>query len=102
MDKIDNWIQDVTGLHVEVQENIYFSIIIIALLWLIRTISYKIVCDKTENAQVRYRWQKGLTYFTVIIGLILVGRVWFAGMQSLATYLGLVSAGIAIYRSCSD
>ncbi len=96
MNKIDDWIQRITGLNIEVQDKIYFSILLIVTLWLIRFISYRIVCNKTESAQIRYRWQKGLTYFTVITGIILVGRVWFAGMQSLATYLGLVSAGIAI------
>lgn len=96
MDKIDDWIQSITGLNIEVQDKIYVSVLIIITLWLIRYISYRIVCSKTENAQARYRWQKSLTYFTVITGMILIGRVWFAGMQSLATYLGLVSAGIAI------
>jgi small-conductance mechanosensitive channel len=96
MDNIHDWIQNVTGLNIEAQDKIYLSILIILVLWLIRSISYRIVCNKTENAQTRYRWQKSLTYFTVIIGIILVGRVWFAGMQSLWTYLGLVSAGIAI------
>jgi len=96
MDKIDEWIHSVTGLNIEIQDKLYLSFIMIAVLWLIRFITYKIVCNKTENAQTRYRWHKGLTYMTVILGLILVGRLWFAGMQSLATYLGLVSAGIAI------
>jgi len=96
MDKIDDWIHQVTGLNIEVQDKIYVSILIIAVLWLIRYVTYKIVCNKTENAQTRYRWQKSLTYFTVIMGIILIGRVWFAGMPSLVTYLGLVSAGIAI------
>jgi small-conductance mechanosensitive channel len=96
MDKIDDWIQEVTGLNIEVQDKIYLSALIIITLWLIRYLSYRIVCSKTENAQIRYRWQKSLTYITVITGLILVGRVWFAGMQFLATYLGLLSAGLAI------
>jgi small-conductance mechanosensitive channel len=30
------------------------------------------------------------------LSIILIGRIWFAGIQSLATYLGLLSAGIAI------
>jgi len=96
MENLDDWIHNVTGLNIEVQNRLYLSILIIVVLWLIRFITYKIVCNKTENAQIRYRWQKGLTYITVIIGLLMVGRVWFAGMQSLATYLGLLSAGIAI------
>jgi small-conductance mechanosensitive channel len=96
MDKIYEWVQNITGFNFETQDKIFVSVLIIAVLWLIRSITYKIVCNKTENAQTRYRWHKSLTYITVLIGIILVGRVWFAGMQSIATYLGLVSAGIAI------
>ena len=96
MDKIDDWIHQITGLNIEVQDKIYVSIFTIVVLWLIRFVTYRIVLNKTENAQTRYRWQKSLTYSTVIIGLILIGRVWFTGMGSLATYLGLLSAGIAI------
>jgi len=32
----------------------------------------------------------------VPLGILLVGRIWFEGFQSIATFLGLVSAGIAI------
>ena len=47
MDKMDDWIHQITGLNVEVQDRIYLSILIIFVLWLIRFISYKIVCNKT-------------------------------------------------------
>src|SRR2546425_13182228 len=33
---------------------------------------------------------------TTPIGLLVIGRIWFAGFQSIATFLGLVSAGVAI------
>jgi small-conductance mechanosensitive channel len=32
----------------------------------------------------------------VFIGILLVGRLWFKGFQSVATFLGLLSAGLAI------
>jgi small-conductance mechanosensitive channel len=32
----------------------------------------------------------------VSLAIILVGRVWLAGMQSLATIIGLMTAGLAI------
>src|SRR5437870_943240 len=47
-------------------------------------------------SRLRYRWQKATAYITTPIALLIVGRIWFAGFQSIATFLGLVSAGIAI------
>lgn len=43
-----------------------------------------------------YRVRKTSTYVTVGLAILIVGRVWFEGLQSVATFLGLVSAGLAI------
>jgi small-conductance mechanosensitive channel len=96
MDKITKWIQEFSGLSPELQERIFTSLIVIILLWLIRTIVIRIVWRKTEDPYVRYRWRKSTIYLVVVIGLLIVGRIWFAGIQSIATFLGLLTAGLAI------
>ncbi len=96
MDKITKWIQELTGLSPELQERIFTSLIVIILLWLIRTIVIRIVWRKTEDPYIRYRWRKSTVYLVVVIGLLIVGRIWFAGIQSIATFLGLLTAGLAI------
>jgi small-conductance mechanosensitive channel len=63
---------------------------------LFRAVILRIIWKKTEDVPFRYRWQKTITYVTVIIGFFLVARVWFAGIQSLATFIGLITAGLAI------
>ena len=63
---------------------------------ILRKIVLKIVFRNTTDALIRYRWQKTSTYIIYAIALIVVGRIWFKGIQSIATYLGLLSAGIAI------
>ena len=62
----------------------------------IRRFVLKIVFKKTDDALIRYRWQKTSSYIIYVFALIVVGRIWFKGIQSIATYLGLLSAGIAI------
>ena len=96
MENFIDWIQDITGLNPGIQENIITSIIIIIILWILRSIIIRIVWRQTDNPQTRYRWQKISVYISVLIAFLLIARVWFAGIQFLATYLGLVSAGIAI------
>ncbi len=44
----------------------------------------------------RYQWRKIISTIIAILGIIIVGRLWYEGVQSIATYLGLLSAGIAI------
>ena len=89
-------IHNATGISHAVQLLIFSSLAISIILWLLRTIIIRVIWRKTDDPLVRYRWQKGTVYGAVIIGFILIGRVWFAGIQSLATYLGLLSAGLAI------
>lgn len=96
MQNISNWIEIVSGLNINAQNKILSSLLIIFILWLIRSIVLRVVWQRTENPHIRYHWQKGSVYLAAGLGIMLVGRVWFAGFQSLATYLGLVTAGLAI------
>jgi len=72
------------------------SIIVIFLIWLIRLIAIRIINKRLPETKVQYKWRKNLTYISVFIGFLVVGRIWFEGLQSLATFLGLLSAGLAI------
>ena len=95
-DSIFQYVQDITGIQSNIQIKIYTTILTIFILWLIRTIIIHLVWRKTEDAQIRYRWQKSSVYIAVLAGLLVIGRTWFVGMGSLATYFGLLSAGLAI------
>lgn len=63
---------------------------------ILRKLFLKILFRNTSNALVRYRWQKISSYVINVLGLIIVGQIWFKGFESIATYLGLLSAGVAI------
>lgn len=96
MAELHLWIESITGWDVDIQRRILTSLVVILILWLVRVITLRVVWRNTENPQVRYRWQKSSIYASVIIGIFLVSRVWYSGIGSLATYLGLVTAGLAI------
>ncbi|NNE98129.1 MAG: mechanosensitive ion channel family protein [Pyrinomonadaceae bacterium] len=90
------WIQMNLGLTATVQTNIFTSAIVILLLIVTRRIVLIFVNRKTQDIGIRYRWRKTTSYITFGLAVLIVGSVWFRGFQSLTTYLGLVSAGIAI------
>lgn len=96
MDIVLQWLHDLTGLSALNLKRILASVAIILVLWLVRRVVLRILWRRTEDPQSRYRWRKTTSYATVTLGILLVGRVWFAGIQSLATFLGLLSAGLAI------
>jgi len=90
------WIASVTGLSLEVQWKIISSLVSILLLGIARWLILRIVRSRTYDVRIRYHWQRTTTYVVVTVGIFVVGRHWFQGFQSLATYLGLLSAGLAI------
>jgi len=96
METLINWIHKTIGLKPEIQTKIFSSLLIILILWIFYSLIIKIVWRRTENARIRYNWRKTLGYVVILFGVFLIGRLLFNGFQSIATYLGLLSAGIAI------
>lgn len=76
--------------------NIAETLAIVLLLWLVRALTIRLVYRNTEDKKLRFKWRKNLGYATTAIGVLLVAQIWFAGIESLATFLGLLSAGLAI------
>ncbi len=89
-------IQKITGLSPEVQTKLLISVGIILILWFLRTLVIRTVWRRTEDVKARYIWRKTLTYIAVILSIILMVRVWLKGFGNIGTFLGLLSAGLAI------
>ncbi|MCP4421501.1 MAG: mechanosensitive ion channel family protein [Chloroflexi bacterium] len=81
----------------EFQRNLLFTFLIIIVLWLVRWLVIRMIHRQyADNDRLLYNWRKTVEYVSVVLGVLLVGRLWLAGLGTLVTYLGLLSAGIAI------
>ncbi|TYP93791.1 Small-conductance mechanosensitive channel [Fodinibius salinus] len=80
----------------ELTKQILLSLVVIISLWIMRHITIRIVNRNISETKIQYKWRKNLTYLFVFIGVLIVGRIWFEGLQSLATFFGLLTAGLAI------
>lgn len=96
MQNIEQWIQVNLGFSPAIQESLLATLLAILLLIIIQRILLLFVYRRTKDVRVRYRWRKTATYITFGVGVFIVGSIWFRGFQSLSTYLGLLSAGVAI------
>ena len=96
MDAITDWLNDTLGLEPETQAKLLLSLTIILTLGILRRVILRVVFQRTEDLKSRYRWTKSITYAVALLGILAVGRVWYHGISSLATFLGLLSAGLAI------
>jgi len=72
------------------------SVLVIAVIWLLRYLVFRLALRRIEDPKSRYQWRKTTNYVAFVIGLLVVGRIWVEAFQTLSTFLGLLSAGIAI------
>jgi len=90
------WLSNATGIPVGLCTLLFTSLAGIAFVWFLRWLILKLVWRQTEDLRVRYLWRKFSGYAASVLAVLLVGRVWFEGFHNAATFLGLLSAGLAI------
>ncbi|MCG6948423.1 MAG: mechanosensitive ion channel family protein [Acidobacteria bacterium] len=78
------------------RQRLLASIAIILGLWLIRFLVLVVVNRRSDDVRVRYRWKKSTQYLAVTVAVFALGVIWIQGFSSFATFLGLLSAGLAI------
>lgn len=96
MQNITEQVQEFIQNSPDITYQVILSVIAILAIWLVRFIAIRIINRRLPEAKAQYKWRKNLTYASVFLGFLIVGRIWFEGLQSLATFLGLLSAGLAI------
>ena len=96
MNTISEFIQDFLGFSPSSQEKLLSTITVIVAWLIIDRLIKKFVFDNIDDYTVRYQWQKIVKYITVILAIMLITKIWFGAFESFGTYLGLLSAGLAI------
>ncbi len=90
------WLETRLGLSPELEAKLLGTLVTVMGLWLLHRVALALVYRRVRDPWIRYRWRKSSTYALLATGIVIVGRMWFAGVQALATFLGLVGAGLAI------
>jgi len=96
IDHLKEWIHRSMGLSPEIQSMVLISIVTIFIILVLRRLILRIVFQRFEDVRIRYRWRKTSAYIAFLFAILILGRVWFEGFQSIATFLGLLLAGVAI------
>jgi small-conductance mechanosensitive channel len=96
MDLVVEWLQEHLGISSDVQAKLAASALALLVLYLLRFLVTTLIFRRVQEALIRYRVQKISRYISGTLGILIVGRIWFEGMGSVATFLGLLSAGLAI------
>jgi small-conductance mechanosensitive channel len=88
--------QFIPGVSADAQANLVLSVLALALIFMLRRALLALVNRAVEDSAIRYRWAKTTAYVAFTIAVLILVQVWFSAIQSLGTFLGLLSAGLAI------
>ncbi|SFG05292.1 mechanosensitive ion channel family protein [Pontibacter chinhatensis] len=90
------WLSDHTGLSAEFFAQLLYSVGVLLVLWLISLFLQRFINRHQADIRKRYQWRKATNYSITVLGLIFLTYIWFDGFRSIATFLGLLSAGLVL------
>lgn len=96
MQAFATWAHDALGLSPAAQWRLLTTIGVVFALLVLRWMVLKAVRRHVADPHTRYRWQRATSYTVFVIAVLLAARIWLINFGGLATYLGLLSAGLAI------
>lgn len=84
------------GVSADVVSKAVSSLIAIAILLVLRRVVVRAIQGRVEDPESMYRIRKSVTYVTTIVVILTLAWIWVDALDSVTTYIGLVSAGVAI------
>jgi small-conductance mechanosensitive channel len=92
MDEVLDYLRALGEFELRAFETLAFLLVLV----LVRLLLLQVVHRQVTDARARYHWNKGITYAAAILAVFVLGRIWFVGFRTFATFLGLVSAGLVL------
>ena len=96
MEEIFNQLTDSLKQSPSITYQLVLSVIVLLLLWTIRIISVRLINKNIDKTATQYKWRKNLGYIFSILSILVIGSIWSEAFKSLSTFLGLLTAGLAI------
>lgn len=96
MEEFINSIKEIISNSPSLTVQIAETVGIVLVLWTLRFFAIRILQRNVESKKAIYKWKKNTTYIVFSIGALILAQVWFSALGQLGTFLGLLSAGIAI------
>ncbi len=94
-----SWISENIGVSTDVQVQILASILTVIVALVLRASVVRLVRARVDDPQVIFQTRRISTYVVSVIGTLTLAWIWIDAFDDLPTFLGLVSAGIAIALS---
>lgn len=90
------WLSGFTGLSAELLVSVLDSLVLLLVLWGLNRVLYRIINRRQSDLRKRYQAHKVANYTITGLGFLLLSYIWFDGFRTIATFLGLVAAGLVL------
>lgn len=80
----------------ETQIKILKSLLVVLFFLIVRSAVTRVMLRNVADVKQRYSWSRGITSTIAILILVFLGAMWFAGLERLATFAGILGAGLAV------
>jgi small-conductance mechanosensitive channel len=97
--EMESWIARTaawTGLELDLLTGLLETAGVLLVVLLLRGLLLRVAARRVEDVTRHYYIRRTITYATTGVLILGVGRIWFTGFGGLATFLGLLGAGVAI------
>lgn len=94
--QIQDWLHQTLGIDHDLQRKLITSLVIAFTLWILHVFFQRGYILRIEDTKHRYQSKKVFGYLFSFLAFLLIGIVWIEDLRSIVTYLGLLSAGLAV------
>lgn len=84
------------GITSDMQWKLIDTIIIFIVAWIMQYLLFFTIGKQVKDPKMRYKWRKLISYTLGSLAIIVAASFWVKGIADLATFVGLVSAGLAV------
>lgn len=96
IDRTGAFLESALGMGPSTQQKVLLSVAAVLVVWLVRRLVVRIVSAQLEEPRTRYTWVKGTAYVAYAVVFLLLGQIWLESVRNVGTFLGLLTAGLAI------
>ncbi len=89
-------LETINTLIIETEVKLISSIILVLLIWLLRAILLRLLFQRIKTNRTQHVARQIVGYTAFILGVVLIGRLWLEGFQSLLMVLTLVVAALVV------
>lgn len=93
---LSRWLGSLTDFEGEFWSRVGATFLAFLVYWGLRWAVSRVVERSSADERLRFLTRKTLHYLLALLLLLVVSRIWFEGMQDVATLLGLLFAGLAL------